>query len=520
MPIQCSLPDIVIPDKSLSEVVLERMLGYGDAVAMVDNTLDGKEFTFNEFRDKIRCCAGSLNKQGLKQGDTVGLCAPTCLEFPVAMFGILSCGAKVAPCNPEYTKGEIIQQFKISEPNMVFVNEGNVELMKEVLKELSYVEKLFVIGRSEEFSTLNDMLLPENEKDFPQNVEINPSEDVCMLPHSSGTTGLPKSVMLTHTNLVACSLIGGHATGYTTTDSFYMDRPMFNMGGFGVAIFTLMLGVKLVLDKDSNVEKILAAVEKYKITHLPAVPSLMILLAKTDEYFKYDTSSLKLIPCGGASLSEPIMNALKERYKVKIAPMYGMTECSPISINNDAENFLSSVGSAAPNTIVKVVDLTTGDELGCDQNGEIMAKGPQVMKGYMRNPEATDLTIDKDGWIHTGDIGYYDKNGMLYVIDRLKEVIKYKTHQVPPAELESLILKHPKVADVGVIGIPDDFAGEVPKAYVVRKDETLSKDEIIEFVKNELVEYKHLRGGVDFIEAIPKSAGKIRRRELKKLAGF
>nr|XP_039251949.1 LOW QUALITY PROTEIN: 4-coumarate--CoA ligase 1-like [Styela clava] len=458
MPIQCSLPDIVIPDKSLSEVVLERMLGYGDAVAMVDNTLDGKEFTFNEFRDKIRCCAGSLNKQGLKQGDTVGLCAPTCLEFPVAMFGILSCGAKVAPCNPEYTKGEIIQQFKISEPNMVFVNEGNVELMKEVLKELSYVEKLFVIGRSEEFSTLNDMLLPENEKDFPQNVEINPSEDVCMLPHSSGTTGLPKSVMLTHTNLVACSLIGGYV--------------------------------------------------------------LSILLAKTDEYFKYDTSSLKLIPCGGASLSEPIMNALKERYKVKIAPMYGMTECSPISINNDAENFLSSVGSAAPNTIVKVVDLTTGDELGCDQNGEIMTKGPQVMKGYMRNPEATDLTIDKDGWIHTGDIGYYDKNGMLYVIDRLKEVIKYKTHQVPPAELESLILKHPKVADVGVIGIPDDFAGEVPKAYVVRKDETLSKDEIIEFVKSNLVEYKHLRGGVDFIEAIPKSAGKIRRRELKKLAGF
>ncbi|XP_077971264.1 uncharacterized protein LOC120346127 isoform X2 [Styela clava] len=431
MPFRSHLPDVQLSEKSLSEFIFHQIKDLGDKIALVDNSIGGKSLTFKQVYDQSRNCAGYLREAGLDKGDVVGLCSPSSLEFPVAMLGILACGGVVTPCNPAYSVEEILQQFQISKPKMVFVYEDCLNTMKEVQRKTDSLEKMFIIGESNEFITMSEMIGDEYSEDFPKYISINSDKDVAILPYSSGTTGLPKSVMLSHRNITSSFLIFRDSVHHGNSDILYSDRPMYHAGGFWGLIRSLSMGQKLVLEKEFDTETMLRAIEKYKI-----------------------------------------------------------------------------------------IDLLTGKELSENKTGEILAQGPQVMKGYMGNPDATARTITKDGWIHTGDIGYVDNDGILYIIDRLKEVIKYKSLQVSPAELESAILKHPKVMDVGVIGIPDTYAGELPKAFVVKKVDNLTKDDVNAFVKSELADYKQLRGGIEFVKKIPKSAtGKIQRIELKKMAG-
>nr|XP_039271722.1 4-coumarate--CoA ligase-like 5 isoform X2 [Styela clava] len=431
MPFRSHLPDVQLSEKSLSEFIFHQIKDLGDKIALVDNSIGGKSLTFKQVYDQSRNCAGYLREAGLDKGDVVGICSPSSLEFPVAMLGILACGGVVTPCNPAYSVEEILQQFQISKPKMVFVYEDCLNTMKEVQRKTDSLEKMFIIGESNEFITMSEMIGDEYSEDFPKYISINSDKDVAILPYSSGTTGLPKSVMLSHRNITSSFLIFRDSVHHGNSDILYSDRPMYHAGGFWGLIRSLSMGQKLVLEKEFDTETMLRAIEKYKI-----------------------------------------------------------------------------------------IDLLTGKELSENKTGEILAQGPQVMKGYMGNPDATARTITKDGWIHTGDIGYVDNDGILYIIDRLKEVIKYKSLQVSPAELESAILKHPKVMDVGVIGIPDTYAGELPKAFVVKKVDNLTKDDVNAFVKSELAGYKQLRGGIEFVKKIPKSAtGKIQRIELKKMAG-
>ncbi|XP_039272337.2 uncharacterized protein LOC120346636 [Styela clava] len=521
MPFRSPFPDIQLPDKSFSDVMFDAMKQHGEEIALVDNSIGGKSLTFKQVYDQSRNCAGYLHKTGLGKGDVVGLCSPTCLEFPVAMLGIIAAGGVVAPCNPAYRVGEILQQFQISKPKMVMVHEECIDTMKKVQQQTESLQKIFVIGKSDEFTTLMEMIDDKNNKDFPDNIVINGVEDLALLPYSSGTTGLPKSVMLTHRNLISVAMIFGTSMVSETTDCMYTDRPMYHAGGFSCFILTLFCGNKLILEKEFEVETMLKAIEKYKISHILTVPPILICLANDKRVENYDVSSVKEVACGGAALAPDILRKIEKRFGAFIRPAYGMTECLGIAIHDGKESLFEGVGKVCRNTEVKIINLQSGKGLQKNQIGEIIVKGPQVMKGYMGNPDATAQTIMQDGWIHTGDIGYFDNDEMLYIIDRLKEVIKYKGVQVSPAELESVILKHPKVADVGVIGIPDSHAGELPKAFVVKKVDDLTADELDAFVKDELVDYKQLRGGIEFVEKIPKSStGKIQRNELKKMAGF
>nr|XP_039266662.1 luciferin 4-monooxygenase-like [Styela clava] len=261
----------------------------------------------------------------------------------------------------------------------------------------------------------------------------------------------------------------------------------------------------------------LAAIQKYQVNNYIMVPSVMMEMSQTELHEKYDVSSWKTSVTGGSSIPTSIMKAVRERFNLNMIPSYGMTEFTPISANNNVQSFADAVGSISVNVEMMIVDSNTGKELKSGEEGEILVKGPQMTKGYYRNREATEQTINKDGFLHTGDIGNI-RNDMLYVVGRLKEVIKYKNYQVPPAEIENILLRHPGVKDVGVVGIPDQLCGEIPKALVVRKLPSLNSDELLELIKRELVDYKQLRGGIQFVDKIPKSKlGKIDRIALKKL---
>nr|XP_039272181.1 4-coumarate--CoA ligase 1-like isoform X3 [Styela clava] len=521
MSFRSQLPDVQLSENSLSEFIFHRIKDLGDKIALVDNSIDGKSLTFKQVYDQSRNCAGYLHKAGLGKGDVVGLCSPSSLEFPVAMLGVLACGGVVTPCNAAYSVGEILQQFQISKPKMVFVHEDCLNTMKEVQRKIDSLEKMFIIGESSEFVTMSEMIGDEYSEDFPKHIAINADEDLAILPYSSGTTGLPKSVMLSHKNLTSSFLIFRDFVPHETTDILYSDRPMYHSGGFWGLIVSLSTGRKLVLEKEFDTKTMLRAIEKYKITYIMTVPPILIELVNDDNTANYDVSSLKQVACGGAVLAPDISRKIAQKFDVDMRPEYGLTEFYFIAYHFGDESLFDGVGKIVPNTKVKIIDQLTGKELSENKTGEILAQGPQVMKGYMGNPDATARTITKDGWMHTGDIGYIDNDGILYIIDRLKEVIKYKSIQVSPAELESVILKHPKVMDVGVIGIPDTYAGELPKAFVVKKVDNLTKDDVDSFVKGELVDYKQLRGGIEFVQKIPKSAtGKIQRNKLKKMAGI
>jgi acyl-CoA synthetase (AMP-forming)/AMP-acid ligase II len=353
-------------------------------------------------------------------------------------------------------------------------------------------------------------------------VAIDPAEDLVALPYSSGTTGLPKGVMLTHRNLVAniCQ-----CEGMETFEQFREDDvclavlPFFHIYGMVVIMqWALAEGGTLIVMPRFDMEAFLGAVQTYHITKAPLVPPIVVGLAKHPAVDKYDLSSLRFIFSGAAPLGEAVAREAAKRVGCTLAQGYGMTEASPVTHLSPVRRpdfKLGASGMPVPNTEVKLVDTENGKELGPDQPGELWIRGPQIMKGYLNHPEATADAIDAEGWYHTGDIGYADKDGYFFIVDRLKELIKYKALQVAPAELEALLLTHPAVADAAVVPSPDEEAGEVPKAFVVLKaGQQATAAQLMDFVAGHVAPHKRVRL-LEFIDQVPKSAsGKILRRML------
>jgi len=371
-----------------------------------------------------------------------------------------------------------------------------------------------VFGEAEG-ATSFDSLLESDGNVTP--VAINPRADLVALPYSSGTTGLPKGVMLTHYNLVAnmCQMDG--LDYFHRDDTLLCVLPLFHIYGLVVVLnMGLHLGATIVTMPRFDLEQFLGLIQKYRVTLSHIVPPIVLKLAKDPSVEKYDLSSLKMIFSGAAPLGPELSRECMQRIGCGIRQGYGMTETSPVTHSSPADPTkmkLGSIGPPAPNTECKLVDPATGAELGPNHEGEVCVRGPQNMKGYLNNPEATARTIDQNGWLHTGDIGYADEDGHFYIVDRVKELIKYKGFQVAPAELEAILLTHPAVADAAVIPCKDDEAGEVPKAFVVVKTET-SPAAIMDFVAARVSPHKKIRA-VEFIDQIPKSlSGKILRRVL------
>ncbi|XP_053405468.1 uncharacterized protein LOC123565832 isoform X2 [Mercenaria mercenaria] len=379
------------------------------------------------------------------------------------------------------------------------------------------ISDIIVIGKADGCRPFSDMLADDG-KCFPTDISINPQEDVVIMPYSSGTTGLPKGVMLSHYNVVSNLIQHQNAFSTTTDDTYLAVLPFYHIYGMVMSLCgTLQDGGLVVIPTGFDPEGYLKAIVKHKVTQITLTPPLLLFLTRHPAVDRIDLSCLRKIICGAAPLAEAVSQEFMGKKNKIIRQSYGMTETSPV-VTLDYETITAgSVGPLLANTEAKFIDPATGKSLGRNETGELCVRGPQIMKGYLNNEKATKTTIDEDGWLHTGDIGRMGDNDCIVITDRLKELIKYKDLQVAPAELEDLLHKHPAIEDVAVIGMPDERAGELPMAYVVLKpDMSLSEHDIIKYVEQNVADFKNLRGGVKFVKEIKKSpSGKILRRLLK-----
>ncbi|KAL9338064.1 hypothetical protein Peur_069833 [Populus x canadensis] len=469
-----------------------------------------QSLTYSQAIDQIYSLSSSLkNHYSLNNNDVAFILCPPSLHVPILYFSLLYLGVTISPANPLSSDSELAHQIQLCKPVIAFAT-------SQTAHKLPSLPQGTIVVDSPEFTSLTH---PKPQTTHPQ-VEVSQS-DVAAILYSSGTTGRVKGVALTHRNLI--TLISGFHHNKAVPDGpppvSLLILPLFHVFGFFKSINAFSIGETLVLMERFDFVDMLKCVEKYRITHMPVSPPLIVAFVKADLTKMYDLSSLKTLGCGGAPLGKEVADALKEKFPhVEIVQGYGLTETgggATRTIGPEESRQLASVGRLSENMEAKIVDPETGEALGLGQRGELWLRGPTVMKGYVGDEKATAETLLPDGWLKTGDLCYFDSEGFVYIADRLKELIKYKAYQVPPAELEKLLQSNPEIADAAVIPYPDEEAGQIPMAYVVRKPgSNITEAQIMDSIAKQVAPYKKIRR-VAFISAIPKSpAGKILRREL------
>ena len=510
-------PDITIPDDSVPEFVLRHAARLADKPAIIE-AASGRTLTYAQLDELVRQLAAGLAARGFGKNDVLAIYSPNVPEYAVVLLAVNTLGGICTTANPLYTAGELAKQLNDSKARFLITVAPFLDKANEAAHN-SVIEEVFVIGEAAGATPLSALMQTAGD---PPAVSINPAEDLAVLPYSSGTTGFPKGVMLTHRNLVTnmCQCEGMESfESFRESDIVLGVLPFFHIYGMVVVLqLTLAKGGTLITMPRFDMEEFLAAVAKYRISVAPLVPPIVLGLAKHPVVDNYDLSSLRIIMSGAAPLGEALAREAGERIGCKLAQGYGMTEASPVTHLSPTAYpgyKLGSLGMPVPNTEVMIADPDTGKALAQGEHGEIWIRGPQIMKGYLGRPEATAESIDADGWYHSGDVGYVDEDGYFFAVDRMKELIKFKGMQVAPAELEALLVTHPSIGDAAVIPVPDEEAGELPKAYVVlRPGHQLDADALMQFVSGQVAPHKRIRL-VEFVAQIPKSAsGKILRRVL------
>ncbi|XP_027942340.1 4-coumarate--CoA ligase-like 9 [Vigna unguiculata] len=487
-----------------------------DKSAIIDATT-GRHLSYSLFLRQVKSLASSIQSlTPLSKGHVALILTPTSVHVPVLYFSLLSLGVTVAPANPLSSPSELTHLVRLTKPAIAFVTSA-------VASNIPALKFGTVLTDSPLFLSMLDANVDSHSR--APGVEVSQSDSAAIL-FSSGTTGRVKGVFLTHRNFIAVT------AGYYQLRTIQQDAdeaephpvslftlPLFHVFGFFMLVRCISLGETLVLMQRFDFEGMLKAVERYKISMMPVSPPLVVALAKSELVNKYDLSSLRIIGCGGAPLGEHVADDFKAKFpNVEISQGYGLTESGGAAARTfGPEEFKrhGSVGRLSENMEAKIVDPVTGEALPPCQKGELWIRGPSIMKGYVGDEKASAETLDSGGWLKTGDLCYFDSEGFLYIVDRLKELIKYKAYQVPPAELEHILLTNPEIADAAVIPYPNEEAGQIPMAFVVRKPgSNISADQIMEFVAKQVSPYKKIRR-VCFVNSIPKSpAGKILRREL------
>jgi 4-coumarate--CoA ligase len=505
------LPSISLPDSPVTPHVLETAGRMAGKAAFIDGT-SGRTMTYGEFEAAVRGQAGGWLDRGLAKGEVVAVMAPNCPEYGVVFHAVALAGGVLTTVNPTYTAGEVHHQLVDSGATRLVTIPMFLETATAAIVG-SAVTEVYVIGDADGYVSIASLAGAPLAEQVPVGLD-----DVVVVPYSSGTTGLSKGVMLTHRNLVSNIEQALAAVPANEDDAFVAVLPFFHIYGMQVLMnLGLRAGATIVTMPRFDLEQFLSLHQEHGLTRAFVAPPIVVALAKHPVVDSYDLSALQWILSGAAPLSADLAIECGQRLGCEVVQGYGMTELSPVSHATPPGMFKpGSVGVTVPHTEVKIVDPATGSSLGVDENGEVWVRGPQVMKGYLNNESATRTTIDPEGWLHTGDIGHIDPEGHLFIVDRLKELIKYKGFQVAPAELEALLLTHHQIADAAVIGLPDDEAGEIPAAYVVLKQgQDTTTAEIQRFVADNVASYKQIRR-LTFIDAIPKSpSGKILRRVLR-----
>jgi acyl-CoA synthetase (AMP-forming)/AMP-acid ligase II len=511
------VPPVELP---IHEAVLGRAADFGDAPALIDGA-DGTTLTYEQLDRFHRRTAAGLAEAGVGKGDVLALHSPNTIAFPTAFYAATRAGATVTTVHPLATAEEFGKQLRDSAARWIVTVSPLLQTARRAAELAGGVEEIFVCDSAPGHRSLIDML--SCAAPVPV-VDIDPVEDVAALPYSSGTTGIPKGVMLTHrqiaTNLAQLEPVLGTGSG----DRILAVLPFFHIYGLTALMNApLRQGATVVVLPRFDLETFLAAIQNHRITGLFVAPPIVLALAKHPLVAQYDLSSLKYIVSAAAPLDAKLATACSQRLGLPpVGQAYGMTELSPgthavpLDAMHDAPP--GTVGKLIAGTEMRIVSLDDPDkDLGAGESGEILIRGPQVMKGYLGHPDATAAMIDPDGWLHTGDIGHVDADGWLFIVDRVKELIKHKGFQVAPAELEALLLTHPGIADAAVIGVYNDDNNEIPHAYVVRRPTAtdLSEGEVMMYVAERVAPYKRVRQ-VTFIDGVPRAAsGKILRRQLR-----
>ncbi|KAJ4802610.1 4-coumarate--CoA ligase-like 4 [Rhynchospora pubera] len=489
----------------------------------------GTTLTFTSLRHLVSLAASRLlSNHGLKPHDVVLLVAPNSLYFPVVSLAILSIGAILSPANPLLTRSEFESQITDCSPSLIITTKSLSSKMSNLIPN----PLLFI----EDF--ISDLLTnpkPTVQAPLKLPYECIKTSDPAVLMYSSGTTGKSKGVICTHANLISMTHVLSHVWGGTgtgtgngagtdtgTRDVYACVLPLFHMFGFSVFVMgVLATGATSVIVPDRfTPDRLMEAVRKYSVTRVPVVPPMVVMMTRKGHVAGGGgIGSLKEVISSGAPLAREHMERFALCFPgVRLSQCYGLTETSgPVTLCDGVEVLLhTSIGRVIPTMEAKIMDISSGESLAPNNIGELCLRGPSVMQGYLRNKEATSLAIDKDGWLSTGDLCYIDSHGCVYVVDRIKELIKYKAYQVAPAELEEILSSHQEIQDVAVTSHPDEEAGEIPMACVVRKSGSKIKEiDIIAFMRDKVAPYKKIRK-VIFLDSIPRSpSGKILRWHLR-----
>ncbi len=521
-------PELFRPPVDFPDVPYDHLLRMAadrtpDRAAIIYHDL---HLTFREVVSMVNCIANGLHDLGLRKGNRICLLTLNRPEYTITFVAAATMGIVVSPMNPAYKEREISYQLENSEADALLIQRELLPLLQVVLSQKTFpnLKHIIVTGESVPESMPSAIpfarLMRQSSSSRPPQVEIH-GDDLVALPYSSGTTGFPKGTMLTHRNLVSNNLQFTTALQVDMTDVALLFLPFYHIYGVMLTGSFLACGGTQVVMERFDLLQSLELCEKHKVTYFFAVPPIVLALANAPVDLS-KMKSVKYVFSGAAPLPLDPALKLQEKTGIRVVQGYGMTEASPLTHSQPKDPDLirvDSVGMPVHNTEQRIVDIETGQrDLPVGEDGEIIIRGPQIMVGYWKAPAETANAL-RDGWLYTGDIGHVDADGYTYIVDRKKEMIKYKGFGIAPAELESLLMEHPAVMDSAVIGVPDDEAGELPKGFVVirKGHEGVTPDDILAFANGKLAGYKKIHL-IEFIDVIPKVAsGKILRRELKDL---
>lgn len=511
----------------------------------------GKTISFNELDTYTRYFAAWLKTNtNLQKGDRIAVMMPNLLQYPVVVFGALRAGFVIVNTNPLYTDRELEHQLKDSGAKAIVVVEAFAHTVADVVKNtdvetvvttrfgdmlgfpkgalinfvIRYVKKMVPPFSLPGSHKLKDILSEgANLADNYQDEEVG-LDDIAFLQYTGGTTGVAKGAMLTHGNMVSNALQAIEWLSIVDIkkggELIVTALPLYHIFALtaNCMVFMMFGAHNLLITNPRDIPGFVKDLSKYRFTAFTGVNTLFNALLNNEEFRKLDFSPLKIVLGGGMAVQEAVANEWKEVTGITLVEAYGLTETSPAAVINplDLENYNGAIGLPISSTDASI-QAPDGKHLPMGEEGELCIRGPQVMKGYWQREEATANTIDKDGWLHTGDVAVMDDKGFFKIVDRLKDMILVSGFNVYPNEIESVISMMPEVLEVGAIGVEDEHSGEIVKVVITKKDDSLTKEQVIAHCKENLTGYKRPKI-VKFVDELPKTnVGKILRRELREL---
>ncbi|KAG5655233.1 hypothetical protein KAF25_001986 [Fusarium avenaceum] len=497
------------------------------------NATTNERLSFAQVKEHaIHISSALVNEFGMKVGDTVSLFGPNTIWYPVSMFAVLRVGGRINGASPAYNVEEMVHALRTAGTKYIMTVRNSIDVATAAAQQVGIpTERIFLMeGEAKGYSSIHQLLDIGRSYGAGGQVPMfriptGETNDVCgYLNFSSGTTGLPKAVMLSHRNIIAQCLQLADVAG-PDKKRFLACLPLFHISGLVRFIhWPIASNDECIMLPQFTMENLLTSIVKFRITDLTLVPSIVLRLINDSIVDKYDLTSVKVIACGAAPVGPEVIQRLHDKMPwTGFRQSYGMTESCCCLSTHPPEfydyKYGNNAGMLLASTVVKILDVDTGNELGPNETGEILAKGPQIAMGYLDNPKETAEAFGDDGFLRTGDIGRIDSQGFIRIVDRIKEMIKVKGQQVAPADLEQVLLGHPDVEDCAVLGIPGAYSSEYPKAFIVLKSNVIPSDAIgrklMQHVKEKRVRYKWVKE-VEFVSEIPKSpSGKILRRLLR-----